>query len=150
MTPSRWTAITVTAIAADLITKWLATQLSTDVGPLRPRTNPELALGAFSLNSPVWQLTILAIATVGVLTHTVVLSRTNRLSWVALALLVAGAAANAVDRIVTGAVHDWLWLGWVIANIADAWLIVGLGMYMVAAWRSTEPHEATTPSIAGA
>lgn len=82
--------------------------------------------------------------------HTVVLSRTNRLSWVALALLVAGAAANAVDRIVTGAVHDWLWLGWAIANIADAWLIVGLGMYMVAAWRSTEPQEATTPSIAGA
>lgn len=83
-------------------------------------------------------------------------------SHVAIGLLVAGGLGNLYDRLVFGCVRDFLhplpgvnypfgikmpWSGeqvWpYVSNIADLWLIVGIGMLVVILWRSDKAPAAS-------
>ncbi|GHE38822.1 signal peptidase II [Streptomyces lavendulocolor] len=65
----------------------------------------------------------------------------------ALAAILAGAAANLIDRTVDGAVTDYLHTGWwPTFNLADAFIVCG-GLAIVAlSWRrpAPQPRDATT------
>lgn len=59
-------------------------------------------------------------------------------SWpvrLAMGMMMGGALGNAVDRVRYGYVVDFLHLhGWPIFNIADSMIVVGVGIWMIAAW----------------
>lgn len=55
----------------------------------------------------------------------------------ALALILGGAAGNLVDRLLYGAVIDWLdFRFWPVFNIADMALVIGLGLFALEISRS--------------
>ena len=58
-------------------------------------------------------------------------------------VLVAGAVANAVDRAVSGGVHDWFRTGPIVINVADVLIVVGLIWYVVASSREHPPKSRT-------
>ena len=68
--------------------------------------------------------------------------------WVA-GLLLGGASANFIDRAVSGSVHDFLATTWVVFNVADVAVLVGLIGCTLAAWKNhgprTEPVEPLAP-----
>lgn len=75
----------------------------------------------------------------------------------ALGLLLGGAVANLLDRLMDGRVTDFLDLGvgtyrWATFNFADVFIVVGVGLLLVASYRhspeeerSTEPAYLTEP-----
>ncbi|MEM7092041.1 MAG: signal peptidase II [Actinomycetota bacterium] len=126
---NRLLVIGVVLVIADLFTKWLAVRLP-DVPGVDPHINDELALGVFSGDSHPLVLVALGIGVVVVLGHLWWLRPKTHLADVALMLVVAGALANAIDRLVTGGVHDFIDLGFAIANLADFWLLGGLLIYI--------------------
>lgn len=65
----------------------------------------------------------------------------GRLYTIALGLVLAGALGNLWDRVQFGGVRDFLAFSigsfrWPTFNLADAWLTVGIGAYLLATWRS--------------
>jgi signal peptidase II len=57
-----------------------------------------------------------------------------------LALILGGAAGNLTDRVVRGSVFDWLdfyWSGmhWPAFNMADVWIVSGVGLLLIASLR---------------
>lgn len=68
----------------------------------------------------------------------------TRMSRMAFALIVGGAAGNVYDRIVRGAVVDWVDLHsagwhWPAFNIADIGIVCGAALVVVASIRPSEP-----------
>lgn len=60
--------------------------------------------------------------------------------WWAAGLILGGAVANLVDRVVGGTVTDFLDLGWWPSfNLADVWLTVGCGLLVLVSLRAPEP-----------
>ncbi len=56
---------------------------------------------------------------------------TERLTAIALALIIGGAIGNGIDRIVYGAVVDFVYFhvgdfSWYVFNLADAWIVAGV------------------------
>lgn len=128
--------VLVVAVGSDLATKALAHRGPYDGFPITPVRNDELALGIASFDSGWLQLGFLGALSGFVLVYGFILSRRSSHAAVFFSLLLGGVLANAVDRIATGSVHDWLDLGVAIANLADVFLVAGLVWFMVAAWRS--------------
>ncbi len=97
---------------------------------------------------------IVSVLAVGVIGR--VFWQSPRQAWgfhLALSLILAGALGNLYDRVCFNAVRDLLWLfpgsglwPWIF-NIADAALMVGVGLMMVVMWRSApwQPADQTTP-----
>lgn len=79
---------------------------------------------------------LVAVKVVAALLFAVWLSRTHRrLDAVALGLLIGGAIGNAVDRVVYGAVFDFVSLHafgyrWYVFNLADVAVVVGVGLLL--------------------
>ena len=137
---TNWFGLVAAIVAVDLGTKWLATVVASDGdwGLVAPRVNPDFALGALSTDAHPVVLSLLVGAVALLVTHVVRLTARQVLpGWVS-ALLVAGIGANLVDRLATGAVHDWLHLGFVIANVADFALVIGGVAYVRSAWKEAE------------
>ncbi len=128
----------IAIIAVDLGSKAAAVAIAggADVGMITPRSNPEFALGIVPLDAHWAVIAALVSSSALVGLHTLLLVRSGRLSPVNGVMLPAGALANGVDRLATGAVHDFIDLAVVIANIADFAIVWGIIAYMVAAWRS--------------
>jgi lipoprotein signal peptidase len=124
------------AVVVDLATKALAHDGPYDGFPIEPVRNEELALGVASFDVGFVPLLALAALAGFVLLYGFRLSRESRTSAVMYCLLLGGVLGNAIDRLVTGSVHDWLDLGVAIANIADVFIVVGLAWFATAAWRS--------------
>ncbi|MEM8708364.1 MAG: signal peptidase II [Actinomycetota bacterium] len=141
----RWIRVAVLWTVVDLATKAIAAALGDGIPLLEPSTNPELALGLLGGDDHPALLIGVFAGLVGVLAHGYVLRRrpSGQLGY---GLLVGGVAGNGIDRLVTGAVHDWLDLGVVIANVADFVLVAGLGWYVVAAWRSADEPNPARPT----
>ena len=107
---------------------------------------------AFSIPIPDAVLFVGAGVAFVLLLHTLwMIDRGARLEASAIALLLAGAAGNAIDRVVDGSVTDFVkvhaagspglraWLverfgtaTWPIFNVADACIVVGIGLFVVA------------------
>lgn len=136
--PSSWlfAAIVVGTVTVDLATKAFAHLGPYDGVAVAPVENDELALGVASFDVGVWPLMALAATVIFVLGYGIKLSRQSRSGAVFYSLLVGGMLGNAIDRIATGSVHDWLDLGFAIANLADFFIVAGLAWFAVAAWRS--------------
>jgi len=131
---------------ADRVTKWVAVDVrdfATDpvvAGPFLNfilRWNPGVSFGMFQTNAEFVQWLLAAFAVVVSIAMAVWLSRTNsRLLAVALGLVIGGALGNAPDRILWGAVADFIdfhigdW-HWFVFNIADAAVVVGFGLILL-------------------
>jgi lipoprotein signal peptidase len=93
--------------------------------------NPDFSLGAASAALP----TMVAVSALGILVfggYTVWAATRGALPvWIS-GLLIGGGAANLGDRMLFGAVHDWLNLGRVVINFADLAVLVGLAGYLAA------------------
>lgn len=134
-TKKRFLAWFVALVAVDWATKAISsTAAPTGFGPFQPRTNPELALGLAQLDSPWYVLGPILIATIAALAHAVSLTVRGHLSASILGIGLGGIFANAVDRVATGAVHDFFRVGAVVINVADAAILVLLSGYAVVAW----------------
>lgn len=74
-------------------------------------------------------------------------------SWpvrIAMGMMMGGALGNAIDRVRFGYVVDFFHLhGWPIFNVADSAIVLGVGIWMIAAWweeRQQPPAVAAEPS----
>lgn len=65
--------------------------------------------------------------------------RVPRLARVALVLALAGALGNYTDRLFRGYVVDFIHVPfWPVFNVADAYLVVGIGLFILASFRTPE------------
>ncbi len=126
-------AIASGVVILDATTKMLAGALASR-GVARafvvPTQNIGFSLGVASAPLPI----ILALAGLGILgfgCYTALQAiRGNVPGWVP-GLVIGGAVANLLDRLIFGAVHDWLYLPKVVINLADLAVVAGLLGYFV-------------------
>jgi signal peptidase II len=98
--------------------------------------NTGISYGLFQQAGPLGQWALFALKVVAVVLLALWLARTgSRLSSVALGLIIGGAIGNAVDRLVHGAVMDFVlfhitaaaWsFQWYVFNLADAAIVAGV------------------------
>jgi signal peptidase II len=98
--------------------------------------NTGISYGLFQEASPLWQWVLLGLKAIAVALLLTWLMRTrSRLAGVALGLIIGGAIGNAVDRVVHGAVMDFVlfhisattWtFEWYVFNLADAAIVAGV------------------------
>lgn len=148
-----WTLpLIVVAFVVDRITKWWATQrLAPDTIELIPGwfdftyvPNPNIV---FFFNLPVWvMLVIVSLVSVLLLFVAAYEYRTgNHWNVVLLALILAGAFSNALDRVQVGVVIDFLRIPfWTIFNLADIYVIAGAIGIVLRSYRSTKNLEDQT------
>ncbi len=156
-------AIVVVCIAADLISKHHAFEALMDqpdqsatviegLLKISLSTNPGIVFG---IRAPAWSILVAtAIAVVAVVVLFATSLRRQRLLHVALAMVLAGAAGNAYDRLLArvtfpgdtaarvGQVRDFIdvhinSLHWPTFNVADILLVVGVGLILLESIRDT-------------
>jgi len=111
--------------------------------------NRGIAFGVFSENETEWRafflsgiaLLVMALVTVILWQRSPTGMAASRLSRYGLALVLGGAAGNLYDRLLKGAVTDFLdfHLGpyhWPAFNVADSAISIGVALVLVDAWRS--------------
>jgi signal peptidase II len=123
----RVTGTACVAIAADQLTKLvaIATSRGSHSGAIVPVHNPDFSLGIASASLPVMVLIAgLGIVAIGVMAMR--RARAGRLpAWVP-GLLIGGAVSNLADRLVFGAVHDFLATPCIVFNLADVAVVAGV------------------------
>jgi signal peptidase II len=98
--------------------------------------NTGISYGLFQETGPLWQWVLLGFKVTAVALLLIWLAQTrSRLAGVALGLIMGGAIGNAIDRVVHGAVMDFVlfhitaptWtFEWYVFNIADAAIVAGV------------------------
>jgi signal peptidase II len=98
--------------------------------------NTGISYGLFAQTGPLGQWALFALKTIAVLLLAVWLARAgSRLSAVALGLIIGGAIGNALDRLIHGAVMDFVlfhittasWtFNWYVFNLADVAIVAGV------------------------
>ncbi len=107
--------------------------------------NPGVSFGLFPAESDAGRYFLIGFAAVVIVILTIWLMQvTNRWLAVSLGFIIGGASANVVDRIVYGKVADFFhfYIGdwhWYVFNIADAAIVVGVGLLIVDSLFSPEP-----------
>ncbi len=129
--------VAAVVIAADLVTKALAFAFAAGrtSGPVVPVTNPELLLGAGSGSAAL----MVVISLAGIVSFGGYLVRSlwrGSLPTYVPGFLIGGSTANLVDRVATGAVHDFIATPWIVLNLADVAVLVGVVGYLMAAIRT--------------
>ena len=126
-------AIAAATLVADAGTKVMAVGLGSvhsGLGFVLPIQNPDLSLGLAPGSVP----SMLAASALGILifgSYTAWSATRGAISsWIP-GLLVGGGLGNLVDRLLFGAVHDWLDLGKVVVNLADLAILAGLAGLLV-------------------
>jgi signal peptidase II len=128
--------IALLVVVADQLTKAAAGTLRS--GAILPVHNPDYSLGLVSGAVPV----LVAGSVLGLVVfggH--VLRRAARgllAPWVC-GLLIGGAVSNLADRAVLGAVRDFLATPWIVFNLADVAVVVGIAAYLAAQARALVP-----------
>jgi len=85
---------------------------------------------------------IAAFAAIGFVTQRLLRLRKPGLEAAAYAFILAGALGNVCDRLFRGYVVDFMHLAhWPIFNVADAWIVVGVALLGISAWRHRAPPE---------
>jgi len=157
---NRWLALGIAGVvAADWITKfWVANQLS--IGSERPlvggwvsishHRNPGISFSVFAGSDSAWRTPLLALAAcIGVVVALQIM-RTTRDAWVRVAsgLVVAGALGNLGDRLMDGAVTDFILVHSFpfIFNVAD--VAISVGAVVLAARLVRDTPADSTPSTA--
>lgn len=108
--------------------------------------NRGVSYGLLEQNSEVGRWLLVAVALLGgIIFGTWMWRAATPLVSIAMALIVAGALSNGIDRIVYGAVADFFLLHvgdfeWYIFNLADVWIVVGVAI-VIGAWWMERPEK---------
>jgi lipoprotein signal peptidase len=94
-------------------------------GPLAPVTNPEFTLGIAGAHHAI-MVALMALGIAAAIAVAIPLLARGRVAATAAGLTLGGALANTVDRAVNGAVQDYLVVGHVVLNLADAAVVIGM------------------------
>jgi lipoprotein signal peptidase len=126
MNSQRSRAIVTTAVVvlvADQLTKFGAQSVrGAGIVPMR---NPDYSLGLVSASPLTLVLgSVALLAAFGIYAVRRV-ERGSLAPW-ACGLLIGGAASNLVDRVLLGAVRDFLATPWVVFNVADVAVVIGV------------------------
>jgi signal peptidase II len=102
--------------------------------------NTGVSFGMFQQSGPLGQWALFALKVIAVALLGIWLIRTgSRLSGIALGMIIGGAVGNAIDRVVHGAVLDFVlfhlagatWtFQWYVFNLADAAIVAGVAVLM--------------------
>jgi signal peptidase II len=131
-------AVAVVVLILDQLTKRLAVQAVPRGGsehflPLIDLVhvrNDGVAFSSFA--GQPWMVGLLVVAALGALTYWFVKNRTVKYAWLAAGLLAGGALGNVLDRIVEGAVIDFLKPpNWPAFNLADSCIVVGMALLVL-------------------
>jgi signal peptidase II len=146
---ARWLWLSLGVFAADRATKVAIERYTTpffrrpiisDIMVLVHNQNPGIAFGVFSESSSSWLSPLLLLSSGLVMTLLVWLMVSGRAGgWLAqcgLALILGGAAGNALDRLLHGGVTDFLEvrLGayiWPAFNVADSAISIGAALVLI-------------------
>jgi signal peptidase II len=99
---------------------------------LRLVWNPGISYGLFQHESAEWQWALLTIKAMAIVLLWVWLAHARtKLTAVALGLIIGGALGNAIDRLLYGAVMDFVHFhvggfSWYVFNVADSAIVVGV------------------------
>ena len=143
MSGARWLWLSLAVLAADRATKFAIERYTTpffrhsivsDIVVLVHSQNPGIAFGMFSDSSSSWLAPLLILSSVGVMVLLAWMIVTGRaggaLAQCGLALILGGAAGNALDRVIHGGVTDFLEVRlwkyiWPAFNAADSAITIG-------------------------
>jgi signal peptidase II len=146
---ARWLWLSLGVLAADRTTKFVIERYTTlffrrpiisDIVVLVHNQNPGIAFGVFSESTSRWLAPLLLLSSALVMALLVWLLVTGRAGgWLAqsgLALILGGAAGNALDRLIHGGVTDFLEvrLGsyvWPAFNVADSAISIGAALVLI-------------------
>jgi signal peptidase II len=146
---SRWLWLSFGVLAADRATKFAIEHYTSeffrlpilsDIVILVHNQNPGIAFGVFSNSSSPWLAPVLLVSSALVIALLAWLLVTGRaggsLAQAGLALILGGAAGNALDRLIHGGVTDFLEvrLGtyrWPAFNVADSAISIGAVLVLV-------------------
>ena len=146
---ARWLWLSFGVLAADRATKFAIEHYTSeffrfpifsDIVILVHNQNPGIAFGVFSNSSSPWLAPLLLVSSALVIALLVWLLATGRaggsLAHAGLALILGGAAGNALDRLIHGGVTDFLEvrLGtyrWPAFNVADSDISIGAVLVLV-------------------
>ncbi len=136
----RSASIAVCVLIVDAASKAAALVLASrgyGQGVILPIQNPDFSLGVASAGFPI----MLAVSTLGILVFGGYTARAAARGvlpvWIP-GLLIGGGLGNLADRLIFGAVHDWLDLGKVVVNLADLAVLAGVIGYC--AYRAFGPR----------
>lgn len=145
---ARWLWLSLAVLAADRATKFAIERYTSpffrhsiisDVVVLVHNQNPGIAFGVFSDSSFPWLTPVLVVSSVAVIALLIWMMVTGRaggtLAHSGLALILGGAAGNALDRVMHGGVTDFLEvrLGtfrWPAFNAADSAITIGAALVL--------------------
>ena len=149
MRGARWLWVSLAVLAADRATKYVIEcftspfyrhSIVSDIVVLVHSQNPGIAFGVFSNSNSPWLAPVLLIGATVVMALLVWLLVTGRaggpLAHCGLALILGGAAGNALDRVMHGSVTDfmevrlWRYI-WPAFNVADSAITVGAILVLV-------------------
>src|SRR5260370_33861853 len=146
---ARWLWLSLAVLAADRATKFAIERYTSpyfrfsvvsDIVMLVHNQNPGIAFGVFSNSTSPWLAPLLLITSAMVIVLLVwllVAGRAGgRLAQAGLALILGGAAGNALDRLIHGGVTDFLEvrLGtyrWPAFNVADSAISIGAALVLI-------------------
>ena len=155
---NRWLALGIAGVvAADWITKfWVANRLSH--GSVRPlaggwvslahHRNPGISFSILAESQSAWRTPLLALAALAGVAMALQIMRTTRDAWVRIAsgLVVAGALGNLGDRLMDGAVTDFILVRFFpfVFNVADVAITVGAIVLAARLVREAPPSDPST------
>jgi signal peptidase II len=146
---ARWLWLSLGVLAADRATKFVIERYTSpyfrfsvisDIVMLVHNQNPGIAFGVFSNSTSPWLAPLLLITSalvIAVLGWLLVNGRVGgRLAQAGLALILGGAAGNALDRLIHGGVTDFVEIrlgtfSWPAFNVADSAISIGAALVVV-------------------
>jgi signal peptidase II len=165
MPPKKWNNLTLAALtmavfAFDQITKLLVRRTLSlgesvsvlgDVFRFTHVENTGIVFGISVMNPAVYTA-ISLVASVGIIVY--LCMRLDENPWVrsGLAVMLGGALGNLFDRILFHRVVDFIDLGvgsfrWYVFNVADAAVVVGMGLLLLATYRTRDKKEASADTV---
>ena len=146
---ARWLWLSFGVLAADRATKFVIERYTSpyfrfsvvsDIVMLVHNQNPGIAFGVFSNSTSPWLAPLLLVASalvIVVLGWLLINGRVGgRLAQAGLALILGGAAGNALDRLIHGGVTDFVEIrlgtfSWPAFNVADSAISIGAALVVV-------------------
>ena len=124
---SRSVLVAAGVIVADQATKLAAELLSGGQrhGPLVPVRNPRFSLGLAATTRPL-MLAAMAAGIALVVAYGIRATGHHAPPGWILALVIGGSLSNLVDRLLLGAVRDYLAIGHIVINLADLAVVAGI------------------------
>lgn len=147
MRGARWLWVSLAVLAADRATKFAIEHTSpffrhsviSDIFVLVHSENPGIAFSMFSESKSAWLAPVLVLISVAVMALIAWMIVKGRVGGAAaqcgLALILGGAAGNALDRVIHGSVTDflevrlWTYI-WPAFNLADSAITVGAALVL--------------------